>query len=75
MANLPIGRAVKVVLEGGPVEIPPDLRTRTALPDDRKIKIQHWGGYEHFEQVDEPGEATGSAPAVFRWTMRTEMAE
>lgn len=75
MANVPIASSVKAVLEGGPAEIPTDLRTRTALPADHKIKIPHLGGYEHFELVDEPVRATGSAPAVFRWTMRTEVAE
>lgn len=74
MANLPLDRPVRAVLEGGPAEIPTSLRALTAVPSERKIKIPHRGGYEHFELVDAPSGPSG-APAVFRWTMRTKIAE
>jgi hypothetical protein len=72
MADVPSAGSINVVLEGGPAEIAMDLRTLAALPADGKIKILHYGGYEHFELTDEP---VGSSPAVFRWTARTKIAE
>ena len=37
---------------------------------DRKIKILHRGGYEHFER-----DVVDTTPVVFRWTARTAIAE
>lgn len=62
-------------LEGGPISIPDTLRTRQVSPADEKIKIPHYGGYEHFERVGRIDELISFQQIVFRWTMRTEMAE
>jgi hypothetical protein len=70
-----VGRSVRAMLEGGPATIPVASRTRTVGPHDEKIKLPHYGGYEHFERSGEPGENAGDREVVFRWTMRTEMAE
>jgi Family of unknown function (DUF5988) len=36
----------------------------------------HRGGYEHFTRdADAPPAAGASAPAVYRWTTRTRIAE
>jgi hypothetical protein len=68
---------VQAVLEGGPPSIPQSLRTQTVTPLDEKIKIPHYGGYEHFERVsgDCPDEMSMAQQIIFRWTTRTEIAE
>ena len=64
---------VDAVLDGGPVTLPDGLRTHCVASTDHKIKILHYGGYEHFERDD--SYAADGIPAVFRWTGRTEIAE
>ncbi|MEU9508943.1 DUF5988 family protein [Micromonospora sp. NPDC048170] len=64
---------IDVVLEGGPVDLPADLRSRRVARAEEKIKVLHYGGYEHFERGAFP-EAVG-LPVVFRWTGRTRIAE
>lgn len=67
--------SVRAVLEGGPANIPPACRIQTVGPQDEKIKLQHYGGYEHFERTGELDHNVTHQEIVFRWTMRTEMAE
>ncbi|WFE60944.1 DUF5988 family protein [Micromonospora sp. WMMD712] len=62
---------IDVVLEGGPATLPTELRSHRVSPVEHKIKVRHYGGYEHFER-DSGG---GEAPVVFRWTGRTRIAE
>jgi hypothetical protein len=57
---------VDIRLEGGPDSLPAELRRHRALTTAHTVKVTHCGGYEHFER-DRAG--------VFRWTMRTRMAE
>lgn len=66
--------AVQAVLEGGPESIPAAQRTQEVSPFDEKIKLPHHGGYEHFERV---GSLEGNTveQLVYRWSMRTEVAE
>lgn len=64
---------VDVVLEGGPADLPAELRTNHIDSTRTKIKVEHRGGYEHFER-DGPS-ASDSQPVVFRWTGRTRVAE
>src|SRR5687768_785138 len=64
---------VEIVLEGGPDSFPTELRTRQVPLADSKIKVPHYGGYEHFERADAPD--PGGVPSVFRWTGRTRVAE
>jgi Family of unknown function (DUF5988) len=61
---------VEIVLEGGPTGLP--RRIRMQLSDDNrlKVKLPYRGGHEHFELVDEL-----LSPRVYRWTMRTRIAE
>jgi hypothetical protein len=69
------GNSVTAILEGGPTDLPQGSRNRRVASSERKVKILHRGGYEHFELVDEyPGHGDPSA-AIFRWTMRTKIAE
>jgi hypothetical protein len=66
---------ITIVLVGGPADIPESVRPRTVAATERKIKLAHRGGYEHFELVDELVSTDADGPAVFRWTMRTKIAE
>ncbi|HEV2634963.1 MAG TPA: DUF5988 family protein [Actinocrinis sp.] len=64
------------LLEGGPADIPRDLRERMAEPGDGKIKLPHNGGYEHFERTEEhSGGFDGRPRRVYRWVTRTRIAE
>jgi hypothetical protein len=67
--------SVQAILEGGPETIPAELRIQEVSPLERKIKLLHYGGYEHFERVSQPEENTVSQHPVYRWTTRTEIAE
>ncbi|MGC5333988.1 DUF5988 family protein [Micromonospora sp. DT62] len=64
---------IDVVLEGGPVDLPADLRSRQVARVEEKIKVLHYGGYEHFERGATP--LAVDLPVVFRWTGRTRIAE
>jgi Family of unknown function (DUF5988) len=66
--------AIAAILEGGPVDFPDELRTQRVATDAAKIKVMHRGGCEHFERQD-TGQKAAPAPVVFRWTMRTRIAE
>jgi hypothetical protein len=71
--NAPPMAAVDVVLVGGPADLPEAVR-RTRARDGDTIKIVHRDGYEHFEHDRRPG-PDPDGPRVFRWTMRTRIAE
>jgi hypothetical protein len=67
--------SVQAILEGGPTSIPTALRVQEVSPFAEKVKLPHWGGYEHFERAGSLIENTPGRQIIFRWTMRTEMAE
>jgi hypothetical protein len=48
---------------------------QTVTPLDEKIKIPHYGGYEHFERIGGLDEMSMAQQVIFRWTTRTEIAE
>jgi hypothetical protein len=60
------------ILEGGPTTLAESLRTRIVSALAEKIKIPHYGGYEHFVRTSEVLE---NSHIIFRWKMRTEVAE
>jgi len=64
--------SVLAVLEGGPTTLSDISRTQTVSAFAEKIKIPHYGGYEHFERTEEFLE---NSHIIFRWMMRTEVAE
>lgn len=67
------GYLVDAVLHGGPADLPQEIRAQRVHREERKVKIPHYGGHEHFERdVAAPGER---AEVVFRWTGRTRLAE
>ncbi|MFN8075581.1 MAG: DUF5988 family protein [Kineosporiaceae bacterium] len=61
---------VSAVLEGGPADLPLSTRLQRTPSDAAKLKIPFRGGWEHFERA-----AGQSLPLVFRWVMRTRIAE
>jgi hypothetical protein len=66
---------VRAILHGGPESIPNETRVQLVSPLEEKIKLPHYGGYEHFERIaaiDTSGILEG---ITFHWTMRTEIAE
>jgi len=67
--------AVRATLEGGPESIPQSSRIQTVSPLDEKIKLPHYGGYEHFVRVGSLGEDSSAQQLIYRWITRTEMAE
>jgi hypothetical protein len=66
---------VQAVLEGGPATIPNASRTQEVGSFEEKVKLPHYGGYEHFERAGSLVEDTSCRQVIFRWTTRTEMAE
>ncbi len=59
-------------LEGGPAHLPDHLRTATVPRDGSKVKVPFHNGWEHFERIHE---FTQTGEPIFRWTMRTKIAE
>jgi len=67
--------AVEAVLQGGPASIPAASRVREVGPGEEKIKLSHYGGYEHFERTVSLVADPSCRQVIYRWTMRTEVAE
>lgn len=59
-------------LEGGPSYMPDELRKIRVPMEEHKIKIMVYNGWEHFERINE---FTETGEPIFRWTMRTKIAE
>jgi hypothetical protein len=72
---------INVSLQGGPEAIPRTVQVEKSKLEDGKLKIEHLGGYEHFERATsdhDPDRAHSAAPGlkeIFRWTLRTKIAE
>lgn len=74
MANSTGGKgAFDAILEGGPDTLPHDLRRQRVDSLTERVKICHYGGYEHFGKVDCEALADGSV--LFQWIGRTRIAE
>jgi hypothetical protein len=67
--------AVQAILQGGPGSIPAASRIKEVGPLEEKVKLPHYGGYEHFERMMSLVEDPSCRQVIFRWTMRTEVAE
>ena len=65
---------IHVILEGGPSYLPTEMRLHRSILADRKVKIPCRGGYEHFELTGNDRPRTDCSP-VFRWILRTKVAE
>ena len=68
-------KAVDVVLEGGPMDLPDLLRRQRVDPVEYDIKVHHRGGYEHFVRTTEWSYRHGTPRIVYRWSFRTRIAE
>ena len=66
---------VRALLHGGPVNIPSETRVQLVSPLEEKIKLLHYGGYEHFERIVAIDTGGILEEITFHWTMRTELAE
>jgi hypothetical protein len=64
-----------VRLLGGPADLPADARIRRVSIHETKVKLEHCGGYEHFERMTQPDGATSGLAGTFGWTTRTRIAE
>jgi hypothetical protein len=64
--------SILAVLKGGPSTLAEVLRTQAVNAFVEKIKIPHYGGYEHFVRTDEHHD---NSHIIYRWMMRTEVAE
>jgi hypothetical protein len=65
---------IRVVLEGGPSDLSSEILVHHSVLANGKVKVPRYGGYEHFELVDGYWPEADGSP-VFRWTMRTKVAE
>ena len=68
-------KPVRAILHGGPESIPHESRVQLVSSLGEKIKLPHNGGYEHFERGAALDASGVPEEIIFRWTMRTEMAE
>lgn len=66
--------AIRVVLQGGPAGLPSEMSLHPDVLADGKVKVPHYGGYEHFELASENWPEI-NGPPIFRWTTRTKVAE
>jgi hypothetical protein len=77
--NADVEELINVSLQGGPEALPRSLAVERSRLRDGKLKIQHLGGYEHFER--EPLDPDGAyddvdgLSEIYRWTLRTKIAE
>jgi hypothetical protein len=73
-ADAQTAELLDVILEGGPETLPTTMRV-AATPDTACLKVPNLGGYEHFERAEDRLVDGGRQVHVFRWTMRTRIAE
>ncbi len=73
-ADAQTAELVDVILEGGPETLPTTMQV-AATPEMACLKVPSLGGYEHFERADDREVDGGRQVSVFRWTMRTTIAE
>ena len=67
------GVVVAAVLIGGPGTFPHDLRKQRVVSSVERIKIPHYGGYEHFDR--QANAFSGDHEAIYEWVGRTRVAE
>lgn len=66
---------VDATLEGGPADLPQSVRRQRTSAATSKIKVRHGAAYEHFEPTGESRPGLDGELRVYRWTMRTRIAE
>jgi hypothetical protein len=73
--RLQTGVLAPVWLVDGPSDLSDDERSRLTSVGAHKVKVQHRGGYEHFERTDERYPNPDSEVVIYRWVARTRIAE
>ncbi len=68
-------QAIKIVLSGGPKDLPDTFRLREVTDLNEKVKVQWGAGYEHFLPTAEVREMEGEMLPVFEWCTSTRIAE
>lgn len=66
---------IKVLLVGGPDAIPHDLRVHTVATLADRVKLELWGGHEHFAYQGDTQPVDNEQVPAFYWVMRTTFAE
>ncbi|WP_223006765.1 DUF5988 family protein [Streptomyces roseirectus] len=66
---------LKVILSGGPRDLPEDDRKQLVARSTEKIKHRWGAGYEHFVHDGEFVTVDGEEYAVYQWERRTAIAE
>ena len=77
-----VDELISVSLQGGPEAIPRTVQVERSKLQDGKLKIEHLGGYEHFERTVAGHDPDGALHdtdttllEIFQWTLRTKIAE
>jgi hypothetical protein len=68
-------RTEDAVLVGGPADLPEHRRACRVDDAISKVKVRYLGGHEHFERTDERVNSAAGVARVYRWSMRTKVAE
>lgn len=68
-------QAKRVVLSGGPKDLPDIYRLREVADLNEKVKVQWRAGYEHFLPTAEVRDVEGEMLPVFEWCASTRIAE
>jgi Family of unknown function (DUF5988) len=68
-------RAEDAILVGGPSDLPAHRRSCRVDGGTSKVKVRHLGGHEHFERTDERMASSAGLARIYRWCMRTKVAE
>jgi hypothetical protein len=70
-----LSQSARIRLEGGPNDLPDEMRMGTVTDEQSVIKFERHGGYEHFHRTDEKHHGEDGPAVVFRWVWRTRIAE
>ncbi|QYC42732.1 hypothetical protein Nocox_25655 [Nonomuraea coxensis DSM 45129] len=66
---------IRVVLVGGPAGLPAERRVQSVGSAGDPVKLPLGAGYEHFRHQGERTTVDGEEALVYRWVMRTAIAE
>lgn len=66
---------IRVLLVGGPDAIAHERRVHTVATLTDRVKLELWGGHEHFVYRGNSQSVNDEQVPVFHWIMRTTPAE
>ncbi|MFC0105747.1 DUF5988 family protein [Kibdelosporangium aridum] len=66
---------VRIVLMGGPGELPESVRIQEVDSLETKVKLAYGSGYEHFTYSGKMSDVNGDDLPVFSWCGQTRIAE